>query len=497
MNTNLKKLAKKGTKKQLLVSMLMVVVLIVGVCGLIGSLSGDGEALPYTAERTEGERAFVDAQYASDYFAYFETNEADKLYFVMDKDMGAYIVCVSDKEIDSYTELQAFTYGETTKEPAMVRTEGKLVLIDDALMELAISEFNNFWGEKVVDDVNCEAFFGKYYIDTAVTDMSGDYLVFAALIGIAIGVMIFMAKKNNKAKVKTKQVLANLTESGEAALVDAELQDIRTKEFKKIGVYLTENYLISYRNGLAVVLLSEMTGLYGVVTEKNYELVIRHADESEQIVVQTENKVNKQWDELVDLVTAISVQTTELEYGSDRVKAEGAVEVTQVEHFFVARNTKSALEVQTELTNPDGTMIEPNVGLGVIGALIGAVIGGALWVLIGKLGYIAGIAGFAIIYLSAMGFKKGAKVLTRSGAVIAVILSVLMIFASNYFLYVWMIVEAFEGRYTFGEVLPNLFAMLSDYELVGSFVKDVVIGYGLSVLAAFSTLKTLLGKKDA
>ena len=495
MNTNLKKLAKKGNKKQLLVNVLMIIVLVIGVFGLIGSLSGDGEALPYTAERAEGERAYVDAQYASEDFAYFETDESDKLYFVMDKDFRAYIVCVSDAEIGSYADLQAFTFGEITKQPNTVRTEGKLVVIDDELMQLAINEFNYFWGENVVDSKNAKEFFGAYYIDTAVTDMSGDYLVFAALIGIAIGVMIFMAKKNSKAKAKTKQVLANLTESGEAALVDAELQDIRTKEFKKIGVYLTERYLISYRNGLTVVPLSEMTGLYGVVTEKNYELVIRHADESEQVVVQTENKVNKQWDELVALVTAISVQKTELEYGSDRVKVEGAVEVTQVEHFFVARNTKSALEVQTELTNPDGTVIEPNVGLGVIGALVGAVIGGALWVLIGKLGYIAGIAGFAIIYLSAMGYKKGAKVLTRSGAVIAVILSVLMIFAANYFLYVWMIVEAFEGRYTFGEVLPNLFSMLSEYELVGSFVKDVVIGYGLSVLAAFSTLKTLLGKK--
>ena len=121
MNTNLKKLAKKGNKKQLLVNVLMIIVLVIGVFGLIGSLGGDGEALPYTAERAEGERTYVDAQYASDYFAYFETNEADKLYFVMDKDMGAYIVCVSDKEIDSYAELQAFTYGETTKEPAMVR----------------------------------------------------------------------------------------------------------------------------------------------------------------------------------------------------------------------------------------------------------------------------------------------------------------------------------------------------------------------------------------
>ncbi len=438
----------------------------------------------------------MDAQYASEDFAYFETNEADKLYFVMDKDLGAYIVCVSDKEIGNYADLQAFTFGEITKEPETVRAEGKLVIIDDALMQMAIDEFNHFWGENVVDDTNCEVFFGKYYIDTAVTEISSDYIMFAVLIGVAIGVIVWLAKKNGKTKAKTKQVLAALTESGEAALVDAELQDIRTKHFEKIGVYLTENYLISYRNRLFVEPIDSFAGIYGVITEKNYELVIRSANEAEKTIVQTENKVNKQWNELNELVAAISEKVPELEYGSDRVKADGSVDMTQIEHFFVARNTKAALEVQTELTNPDGSVVEMNFSLGVIGALIGALIGGALWVLIGKLGYIAGIAGFAIIYLSAMGFKKGAKVLTRSGVVVTVIISILTIFAANYILYVWVVVEAFEGRYTFGEVLPSLFAMLSEYELVGGFVKDVVVGYGLSVVAAFSTLRTLLGKKN-
>lgn len=53
---------------------------------------------------------------------------------------------------------------------------------------------------------------------------------------------------------------------------------------------MTSSYLISYRNGLLVVPLSAMTGLYGVVTEKNYELVARDANEAEQTVVQTESR---------------------------------------------------------------------------------------------------------------------------------------------------------------------------------------------------------------
>lgn len=494
MNTNLKKLANGKNGRQILLNVLMVLLIIIGVAGLVGSLSGSTEAGPYTADSKEGDVAYVEAQYASDYFAYFEINEADKFYFVMDKDMRASIVCISDSEIGAYSDLQAFTYGETSTAPDVIRTEGMLVTIDDDLMQLAIDEFNWFWGEEVVTSQNCHEFFGDYYLDTAAESVPGDYLIFVVLIVIAVAVLIWMAKKNGKVKNGSKRELATLTANGEAALVDAELQDIRTKQFEKIGVYLTQNYLISFRNGLMVVPLSSITGLYGVVTDKNYELVVRVASEVERAVVRTENKVNKQWDELVALVNAIAAQTADLEYGTDRVKVEGDFEITQIEHFFVARKSSSALEVQTEMTNADGTVVEVNYGLGIVGALIGALIGGVLWVVIGRLGYIAGIAGFAIIYLAAMGFKKGAKVLTRSGAVIAVIISVVMIFAANYMLYVWMMVEAFGGRYTFGEMVTGLFPMLSEYEFMGDFVKDVVIGYGLSLLAAFSTLKTLLGK---
>ena len=63
MNTNLKKLAKKGTKKQLLVSMLMVVVLIVGVCGLIGNLRSS-PLLRRTAFFTSGQYLYDPARSA-------------------------------------------------------------------------------------------------------------------------------------------------------------------------------------------------------------------------------------------------------------------------------------------------------------------------------------------------------------------------------------------------------------------------------------------------
>ncbi|MBQ4563034.1 MAG: hypothetical protein IJA58_00975, partial [Lachnospiraceae bacterium] len=442
MKTNLKKLAKGNRGLQIFLNVLMVLLILLGVIGLIGSVGENSEATLYTADSNEGDLVYVDAQYASDFFAYFDVNDSHKLYFIMDKDFDVSIVCIPDNEIGGYEALQAYTFGETKVAPDTVRTEGKLVTIDDELMQLAISEFNWFIGENKVTAENCHEFFGKYYIDTTVGVALGDYFIFVVLIILAVIGLVWMAKKNGKVKQKSARVLATLAQSGETELVDEELSDENAKQFKKIGVYLTKSYLISYRNGLVVVPLSSMNGLYGVVTDRNYELVVREADEAERVIVQTENKVNQQWDELAALVTAISNQVSDLEYGAGREKIEGSFDITQIEHFFIARRSNSALEVQTEMTNADGTIMAPNFGLGIVGALIGALIGGVLWVVIGKMGYIAGIAGFVIIYLAAMGFKKGAKVLTRSGAVIAVIISALMIFAANYMLYVWIMTEA-------------------------------------------------------
>lgn len=495
MNTNLKKLAKGKSGLAVVLCILLGVLIAACAIGLVGTMGGKSEN-PYTSDSKAGDRVYIDAQFASDYFAEFTANAEDKLYFLLDEDANAYIVCIPDSEIEAYSDMQAYTFGETDVVPEVIRTTGTLVAMDDELLEMAIEEFNWFWDEEVVTEANADEFFGGlYYIDTAVSDVSSAPFMLIVVIVALIVVIVLVAKKNSGASSVSKRTLAALESTGEAERINGELQDIRTKRYGKLNVYLTENYLVSGENGLKVVPLATMTGIYGVITEKNYELVIRDNQNVERSVVQTKNKVNDQWNELTALVEAISEQVPGLEYGVNRELAEAPVDVTQIDQFFAARKSGTSLEVQRDLTNADGTVITPNYGLGVLGALGGALIGGVLWFVVGNLGYIAGIVGFVIIYLSAMGFKLGAKVLTKAGAVIAVLISVIMIFVANYVLYAWSFAEAFEGRFTLMESLVMLPASLKEYELVGDFVKDILIGYALSLIAAFSTLRNMFANK--
>ena len=45
-----------------------------------------------------------------------------------------------------------------------------------------------------------------------------------------------------------------------------------------------------------------------------------------------------------------------------------------------------------------------NLPLGLIGAVIGILLGSVLWVLIGQIGFIAGIAGYAIVFCGMKGY---------------------------------------------------------------------------------------------
>lgn len=498
MNTNLKKLAKKVPVSQTLAVVFSMIAIVFGLIALVASvgMNSDESAAPYTLESKEGDRAYIEVQYASEAFAEFDAEAADKLYFMLDEEFNPYIVCISDSEMAAYAKHQAYTFGETNEMPEIIRTYGKLMPMDDDLVELAVEGFNWFWGEEVVTEENFEEIFGSYYLDTALTDVSGTSpMLILAVIAAAV-LLVIMAKQNAKWKKKSRETLSELAARGETERIDSELQDMRTRYFKQIGVYLTENYLISCSKGLSVVDLRSIVGIYGVVTEKNYQLVVRDSAMLERTVVETKNKVNKQWDDLTDLVAAVSDRVAGLEYGVNGEKVEGTVDVTQLQQFFVARKTDSSLEVRQDMANPDGTIVTPNYAFGIIGAFVGALVGGIAWFLVGCVGYIAGIVGYLIIYLSAMGFKKGAKVLTKGGAVVAIILSVVMIFVANYALYAWQFTQAYEGRFTFMECLGQLGGwMKGDSEVMGGFVKDICIGYAFTALAGFSTVKNMFGNK--
>ena len=132
-----------------------------------------------------------------------------------------------------------------------------------------------------------------------------------------------------------------------------------------------------------------------------------------------------------------------------------------------------------------------NLPLGLIGAVIGILLGSVLWVLIGQIGFIAGIAGYAIVFCGMKGYQLLGNKLSKTGIIICIVLSFLAIIGAEV---VSLGITAYRelSEYyslTLGESFSLLPELLKEPELVGAVAKDLAIGYILSIWASYSSVK--------
>ena len=110
-----------------------------------------------------------------------------------------------------------------------------------------------------------------------------------------------------------------------------------------------------------------------------------------------------------------------------------------------------------------------NHGLGLLGAIGGAAIGGILWVVLYRAGYIAGLAGYLAVFLAMKSYEKLAGGLGRTGVILSTLTAVAVIVLSNCVALSWVIADALSeghpGRATIGYVLKNFGSMMDTLEL--------------------------------
>ncbi len=147
-------------------------------------------------------------------------------------------------------------------------------------------------------------------------------------------------------------------------------------------------------------------------------------------------------------------------------------------------------------TQPTGNMGNPiiensNRTLGIIGAIGGALIGGAAWVLVGYLGYIVGYLAILIYFLAVTGYKKLGKKEDTFGYVFCGILVLVVVTLATYLYFgLWLTNELKDigKNVTIGRVFGNMKWFLNNYDLWGSFIKNLVMGYLFSIAATVGML---------
>lgn len=355
--------------------------------------SEDSEAIlmfdPYS---DTDEKQYISFEMITYSFASFELSDAQGMYFVFDKDMYPYIVCMDNSRLESeFSEIYEYTFSDEEVAPKTGQLEGYAMLIEDDLKEIAIEEFNLLWGEEIVNEENFEDYFGSYYLDsTYVPAKEGENPITSLLSAVFFLVMgiylVYYAVKGYKKFTKSNGVTPG--------------------------------------NGQAVGNVMSVTG-------------------------------------------AVTQETDTSDIAQTNAPVAGELPVPR------------------------------NIIVSVLATLVGAALGGVLWMFFYKLDRIAAIAGIVAVYGAMWGWTKfGKRELKTMSTIWCIIAGAGMIILANYLSYAWEIMDALNetspGRAEFFKILTSMPQLMSEWELWGSFISDLAIGLLLALVAGASTL---LGKK--
>ena len=130
-----------------------------------------------------------------------------------------------------------------------------------------------------------------------------------------------------------------------------------------------------------------------------------------------------------------------------------------------------------------------NVFGGVTGAICGALIGGAIWVVLGQVGYLSGLSGLIAVTVAMKGYTLLGKKLSKKGIIFSIIISLLILFVANYISYTFSFLKAIrENKISdveFQQVFKLLPDLLTEYDVWGNFITDYIIGLILSLGASY------------
>lgn len=154
-----------------------------------------------------------------------------------------------------------------------------------------------------------------------------------------------------------------------------------------------------------------------------------------------------------------------------------------------------------------------NPVMGILGAIIFSLIGCAVWIIIGKLGYISYLGGIAMAFSTIFGYHLFGKKFDTLGLIISIVIVLVMVLISNMFIYTWELLsqpgmeEALSllGYNGFFGVFFGLFNLMKEVDLhtglegidsmTGGFISDLIFSYIISMIATVAIGVSML-KKD-
>lgn len=139
--------------------------------------------------------------------------------------------------------------------------------------------------------------------------------------------------------------------------------------------------------------------------------------------------------------------------------------------------------------NPEPAALS-NPITGIIGALVGSILGVVLWVVIYHMGYIASIAGLAIIFCALKGYEILGRSLDKKGVVISSVIALVMVFVANHMAWTYEFYVELKDwlDMTFVEMFKIMPDLIKEADAVKEYLSDLGFGYVLTLIGGVSTI---------
>jgi len=135
---------------------------------------------------------------------------------------------------------------------------------------------------------------------------------------------------------------------------------------------------------------------------------------------------------------------------------------------------------------------------GSIGAVLGAVVGAFFWLVISEFGFVAAIAGVVMVILALSGYRLFGGRIDRKGAIFAMATAFVLIIPVNLAANIWALyqeIDAGTGSMSFVHMLRNITYYMSEYQLWGKFLMNLLIGYLLVFWTNWRTIQEVMKKE--
>ena len=143
--------------------------------------------------------------------------------------------------------------------------------------------------------------------------------------------------------------------------------------------------------------------------------------------------------------------------------------------------------------NPEINEKQENMILGILGALIGGLLGGASIILLGQLGLVASISGVILAFCTLKGYELLGKKLSTMGIIACVVVMLIVPYVADRVSWALVIMEEFQ--WAFGDSFLYVHELVEEYGLQADYWKELLFIYAFAALGGFSFVKQAFKKK--